>query len=77
MVPAAPPNRIATILKTLDSKDDQPSKPGRKFSNQVKTSPDGANALEGHWIGGKEFVSFDKQAVTLLRTQGQEARLLS
>jgi predicted nucleic-acid-binding protein len=38
---------------------------------------DGAIAFEGHWLGGKEFVSFDKQAVTLLRAQGQEARLLS
>ena len=37
---------------------------------------DGAIAFEGHWLGGETFVSFDKQAVTLLAAQGQSARLL-
>ncbi len=38
---------------------------------------DGAIAYEGRWLGAQEFVSFDKQAVTILRSQGQKARLLS
>jgi predicted nucleic-acid-binding protein len=38
---------------------------------------DGAIAFEGHWLGAEEFVSFDKQAVKLLKSQGKHARLLS
>ena len=38
---------------------------------------DGAIAYEGAWLGGETFVSFDKQAVTLLSGQGEAARLLS
>jgi predicted nucleic-acid-binding protein len=38
---------------------------------------DGAIAYEGAWLGGKTFVSFDKQAVTLLSGQGEAARFLS
>jgi len=38
---------------------------------------DGAIAYEGRWLGAEEFVSFDKQAFTLLRSQGRKARLLA
>ena len=38
---------------------------------------DGAIAYEGCWLGAEEFVSFDKQAVSLLKTQGRKTRLLS
>lgn len=38
---------------------------------------DGIMAYEGNWLGGKTFVSFDKQAVELITQQGQAARLLS
>ncbi len=37
---------------------------------------DGIIAYEGQWLGGETFVSFDKQAVMLLRAQGQTAKLL-
>lgn len=37
---------------------------------------DGIMAHEGNWLGGETFVSFDKQAVTLLKQQGQAAKLL-
>jgi predicted nucleic-acid-binding protein len=37
---------------------------------------DGVIAYEGHWLGAKEFVSFDKQAVSLLKSQGKRARFL-
>ena len=38
---------------------------------------DGVIAYEGNWLGGETFVSFDKNAVALLKAQGQVARLLS
>ncbi len=37
---------------------------------------DGVIAYEGYWLGGENFVSFDKKAVVLLTAQGQSARLL-
>ena len=38
---------------------------------------DGLIAYEGAWLGGETFVSFDKRAVSLVRQQGQQARLLA
>ncbi len=38
---------------------------------------DGVMAFEGTWLGGEIFVSFDKQAVSLLSAQGVAARLLT
>ena len=38
---------------------------------------DGLIAYEGSWLGGETFVSFDKQAVSLIAKQGLEARLLA
>lgn len=37
---------------------------------------DGVIAFEGELLGGAEFVSFDQQAVTLLKAQKRKARLL-
>ncbi|MFC4257303.1 PIN domain-containing protein [Altererythrobacter xixiisoli] len=37
---------------------------------------DGIMAYEGSWLGGETFVSFDKQAVSILTEQGQLAQLL-
>ena len=37
---------------------------------------DGVIAFEGELLGGAEFVSFDRQAVGLLRWQKRKARLL-
>lgn len=36
---------------------------------------DGVLAYEGEWLGGLEFVSFDRNAVTLLQAQGKRARV--
>ena len=36
---------------------------------------DGVIAHEGAWLGAESFVSFDKQAVALLKAQGADARL--
>ena len=38
---------------------------------------DGVIAYQGHWLGAEEFVSFDKQAVSLLKSQGKRVRLLA
>jgi len=38
---------------------------------------DGVIAHESAWLGAEEFVSFDKQAVVLLKAQGKKARLLA
>lgn len=38
---------------------------------------DGAIAYEAAWLGGETFVSFDKQAVIQLSSQGEAAQLLS
>jgi predicted nucleic-acid-binding protein len=37
---------------------------------------DGVIAWEGRWLGGETFVSFDKQAVSLLGDLGVEARVV-
>ena len=37
---------------------------------------DGVIAHEGQWLGGDVFVSFDRQAVALLKAQGIAADLL-
>ncbi len=37
---------------------------------------DGAIAYEGRWLGAETFVSFDKKAVEMLKTQGVAARAL-
>jgi predicted nucleic-acid-binding protein len=38
---------------------------------------DGIIAYEGSWLGGETFVSFDRRAVALLSSQGQQAKLLT
>jgi predicted nucleic-acid-binding protein len=38
---------------------------------------DGVIAHEGNWLGAEELVSFDKRAVTLLKSKGVRARLPS
>jgi predicted nucleic-acid-binding protein len=37
---------------------------------------DGVIAYEGRWLGAEMFVSFDKEAVEMLREQGVATRLL-
>jgi len=38
---------------------------------------DGVIAFEGRWLGGDTFVSFDKKATALLKSQGLQTELLS
>jgi len=37
---------------------------------------DGVIVYEGDWLGAEEFVSFDAKAVSVLKSQGNRARLL-
>ena len=37
---------------------------------------DGVIAYEGNWLGAEELVSFDSKAVSMLKSQGNRARLL-
>jgi predicted nucleic-acid-binding protein len=50
---------------------------GLDFLDKGGDFADGAAAYEGEWLGAEEFVSFDKQAVSLLKFQGKKARLLA
>ena len=50
---------------------------GLEFLDKGGDFADGVIAYEGNWLGAEEFVSFDKQAVSLLKSQGKRARLLS
>ncbi len=38
---------------------------------------DGIIAYEGRWLGAETFISFDREAVTLIAAQGASARLLA
>lgn len=38
---------------------------------------DGVIAYEGDWLGAETLVSFDKEAVKLMKARGEFARLLS
>ena len=38
---------------------------------------DGVIAYEGNWLGAEEFLSFDSKGVSVLKSQGINARLLS
>ena len=50
---------------------------GLAFLDKGGDFADGVIAYEGEWLGAEEFVSFDKQAVVLLKSQGKKARMLS
>jgi len=50
---------------------------GLELLDQGGDFADGAIAYEGQWLGADEYVSFDRQAVKLLKSQGKRARLLT
>jgi len=73
---------IALSIRLLMSGDnvelDRPAiEAGLEVLDQGGDFADGAIAYEGAWRGAEEFVSFDKQAVKLLKARGRRARLLS
>jgi predicted nucleic-acid-binding protein len=75
-------SEVATSIRSLiDSwnvvTDRQAVEAGLEFLDRGGDFADGAVAYEGYWLGAEEFVSFDKQAVAMLKSQGKRARLLA
>jgi len=73
---------IALSIRLLMSGDnvemDHPAvEAGLELLDKGVDFADGAIAYEGYWLGAEDFVSFDKQAVSLLQSQGKRARLLA
>jgi predicted nucleic-acid-binding protein len=69
---------IRRLLRSASVVTNQPAvEAGLKLLETGGDFADGAVAYEGYWLGAEEFVSFDKQAVSLLKSQGKRARLLS
>ncbi len=77
-----PPAEVAHSIRALiDSENVVTNRlaveAGVEFLDRGGDFADGAIAYEGRWLGAEEFVSFDKKAVSLLKSQGKRARLLS
>lgn len=69
----------AAIRALLDAANTETNRPAAEAGLAVLEAggdfADGAIAFEGQWLGGETFVSFDKNAVALIKAQGQHARL--
>ena len=77
-----PAAKVAQSIRSLVDSDNvithaQAVDAGLEFLDKGGDFADGVIAYEGHWLGAEELVSFDKQAVSLLRSRGRKARLLS
>jgi len=77
-----PGEAVARSIRSLiDSQNVVTNRPaveaGLVFLDNGGDFADGVIAFEGQWLGADEFVSFDKQAVMLLKGQGKKARLLA
>jgi predicted nucleic-acid-binding protein len=73
---------IALSIRLLMSGDnvemDRPAiEAGLEVLDKGGDFADGAIAYEGYWLGAEDFVSFDKEAVKLLQSQGKRASLLA
>jgi predicted nucleic-acid-binding protein len=69
---------IRRLLRSASVVTNQPAvEAGLELLETGGDFADGAVAYEGYWLGAEEFVSFDKQAVSLLKSQGKRARLLA
>jgi predicted nucleic-acid-binding protein len=75
--PADIAEAIRRLLYSPNVVTDRPAiDAGLEVLDQGGDFADGVIAYEGSWLGAEEFVSFDKQAVSLLKAQGKRARLL-
>ena len=69
---------IRKLLRSSSVVTNRPAvEAGLEYLDKRGDFADGAVAFEGALLGAEEFVSFDKQAVSLLKSQGKRARLLS
>jgi predicted nucleic-acid-binding protein len=76
-----PPGAIAEAIRRLiGSANVRVNKPAAEAGLAMLDSggdfADGVIAHNGRWLGADVFVSFDRHAVTRLKTQGHAARLL-
>ncbi|MGH9513389.1 MAG: type II toxin-antitoxin system VapC family toxin [Terriglobales bacterium] len=76
-----PPSLVASavraLLATANVEMNRPAvEAGLAMLDAGGDFADGAIAYEGRWLGAETFVSFDAQAVELLKAQGEAARLL-
>ena len=70
-------NTIRLLLKSENVKFDQAgAAAGLAILDAGGDFADGVIAHEGTWLGGEVFASFDKEAVALLKAQGQTVKLL-
>lgn len=69
----------AAIRALLDAANTETNRPAAEAGLAVLEAggdfADGVIAFEGQWLGGETFVSFDKNAIALVKAQGQHARL--
>jgi predicted nucleic-acid-binding protein len=77
-----PASEVASAIRILIESENvitnaQSVQAGLELLDSGGDFADGVIAHEGAWLGADEFVSFDKQAVKLLKSQGKQARLLS
>jgi predicted nucleic-acid-binding protein len=76
-----PQDIAAAIDALLDAANVAVDRPavgaGLAILNSGGDFADGLIAYEGSWLGGEMFVSFDKEAVSLIARQGQASRLLT
>jgi predicted nucleic-acid-binding protein len=71
-------NSIRALIDSWNVVTNRPAvEAGLAFLDKGGDFADGAIAYEGEWLGAEEFVTFDKQAVSLLKSQGKRVRLLS
>jgi predicted nucleic-acid-binding protein len=70
-------NSIRSLIDSWNVVTNRPAvEAGLAFLDTGGDFADGAIAYEGEWLGAEEFVSFDRKAVTLVKQQGKQARLL-
>jgi predicted nucleic-acid-binding protein len=72
---------VDTIRRIVDAENAVLDRPAVEAGLSVLAEggdfADGVIAYEGQWRGGETFVSFDKQAVSLISARGSPARLLA
>ena len=71
-------NTIRQLMNTRNIEMNKPAvEAGLRVLNAGGDFADGVIAYEGEFLGSNQFVSFDKKAVSILRSLGQSAQLLS
>ena len=69
---------IRRLLRSASVVTNQPAvEAGLEVLDRGGDFADGVIAYEGRWLGAEEFVSFDKAAVSLLKSQGKRVRFLT